>query len=53
MHSRFKELEESYGLMHIIPKEKLYLIAELFMEISELIIKTSSLKSGMLSQNTM
>lgn len=43
-HTKFDELEKSYNSMNIIPKEKLFLIAELFKEISALIISNKLIK---------
>jgi AraC-like DNA-binding protein len=38
-HSKFRELEKSYNSIKIIKREKLMLIAELFQDISEIILK--------------
>lgn len=38
-HSRINELEESYNSMNIIEKEKLVLIADLFLKFSDIILK--------------
>lgn len=38
-HSKIKELEKSYNSMNIIEKEKLVLIADLFLKFSDIILK--------------